>query len=54
MIVLGFVNLALVLFQLFTGLRIIKIPFSFHKRSGITLTITAFVHALIAISINLL
>lgn len=54
MIALGFVNLALVLFQLFTGMRMIKIPFSYHKISGIILTISAFVHGLIAISINLL
>ncbi|MFO8067938.1 MAG: hypothetical protein R6U11_10190 [Bacteroidales bacterium] len=52
MSILGIINLVLVLFQLFTGMRMIKIPFSIHKIAGITLSITAITHAFLALYFN--
>jgi len=42
---LGILNFLLILFQLGTGLRWIKAPFGVHKKSGLTLLISAAVHA---------
>ncbi|MBS4012487.1 MAG: hypothetical protein KGZ97_01835 [Bacteroidetes bacterium] len=50
MFYLGIINLVLVLFQVFTGMRAIKIPHSIHRISGIVLAITATVHGFIALS----
>lgn len=48
MFVLGFVNLGLVLFQVFTGMGAFKLPVSIHKISGIILACTATIHGVIA------
>ena len=46
---LGILNFLLILFQLGTGLRWIKVPFGVHKKSGLTLLISAAVHASLAV-----
>lgn len=48
-LLLGILNLLLILFQMSTGLRWIKVPFGVHKKSGITLFISATLHALFAL-----
>ncbi len=47
-LILGIINLLLILFQMSTGLRLIKMPFSVHKRSGMALLIIASLHGLLA------
>jgi len=47
-LILGVINLLLVLFQVSTGLRFLKVPFSVHKRTGILLLITALIHGALA------
>jgi len=49
----GLFNLALLLFQLLSGLHYIKVPFGVHKKTGITLVITAFIHGMLGIVSNL-
>lgn len=51
-IVLGIVNLFLVLIQLFSGLKVIRISFKYHKRFGILLAVGAVVHGLLALYMN--
>ena len=51
-LVLGFVNMILVLFQLSTGLRWIKVPFQMHKASGMVLFISAALHGFFAYLAN--
>jgi len=51
-IVLGIVNLILVLIQLFSGLKVIRISFKSHKRFGIVLVFGAIVHGLLALYTN--
>ncbi len=46
--VFGLINLFLVFFQLLTGLRVIKVSFLLHRRSGIALCFFASVHAILA------
>jgi hypothetical protein len=46
---LGIINFILVLFQVASGLRYIKMSFIAHKRAGIALLITATIHGAIAI-----
>ena len=36
-LILGFMNLGLLIFQLLTGLRYIKVSFGVHKKTGIAL-----------------
>ncbi len=48
-LILGICNLALILFQLTTGLRIIKVRLGVHKKTGITLLVVAAIHGLLAI-----
>ena len=45
----GIINLVLLLFQLSTGMRWIKVPFTTHRKSGIALMISAVIHASLAI-----
>jgi hypothetical protein len=45
---LGLINFLLLLFQLATGLRWIKVRFGVHKKTGITLFIIATIHGLLA------
>jgi len=44
-LILGFLNMILILFQLSTGLRWIKVPFGIHRRTGMILFISAALHA---------
>ena len=43
-LMLGFINLGLLIFQLLTGLRYIKVSFGVHKKTGIVLFACALVH----------
>lgn len=51
-LILGILNFILILFQLTTGLRIIKVRFGLHKKTGILLLITAIVHGTLAILVG--
>ena len=46
---LGVINLFLVLFQLLSGLKVLKVKYKTHKRMGILLFFTAFIHGIYAI-----
>jgi hypothetical protein len=48
-LILGICNFVLLLFQLVTGLRFIKVPFGTHKKIGMVLVFVAFVHGALAI-----
>ncbi|MFH0789227.1 MAG: hypothetical protein V2B13_16640 [Pseudomonadota bacterium] len=48
-LILGIVNFLLLLFQLATGLRWIKVPFGVHKKTGIVLFVMAAIHGLLGI-----
>ena len=48
-LVLGIINFALILFQLATGLRIIRVRLGIHKKIGILLLIVAAVHGTLAL-----
>lgn len=48
-LLLGILNFALILFQMSTGLRWIKVPFGVHRKSGGILFISATLHALLAL-----
>jgi hypothetical protein len=47
-LILGLINMILVLFQLSTGLRWIKVPFQTHRRTGMILFISAALHGFLA------
>jgi hypothetical protein len=47
-LILGFINMILILFQLSAGLRWIKVPFQVHRRSGMILFVRATLHAIFA------
>lgn len=47
-LILGIVNLALILFQLLTGLRYIKVRLGIHRKCGIILFCTAIIHGMLA------
>jgi hypothetical protein len=49
---LGVINFILILIQLLSGLRVLKMNFKLHKRLGITLFITASIHGTLAILVN--
>ena len=51
-LILGIINFILVLFQLASGLRFIKVPFGYHKNTGIVLSFTALVHGALAILVS--
>ena len=53
-LILGIINFILLIFQLSTGLRLLKVPFGVHKKTGITLFITATVHGALAIIANVM
>jgi hypothetical protein len=44
-LILGILNLFLLLFQLCTGMRWIKVAYKTHKRTGIVLLVSAIIHA---------
>ena len=48
-LILGICNFVLLLFQLVTGLRLIKVPFGTRKKAGMVLVFVAFVHGALAI-----
>jgi len=48
-LIFGIINLVLLLFQLSTGMRWIKVQFTTHRKSGIALLISAVIHAFLAI-----
>lgn len=48
----GILNFILILFQLLSGLRIIKVKYKTHKIFGIVLLFTASIHGIYAILIN--
>jgi len=48
-LILGLVNFLLLLFQISTGLRWIKMDFAVHRKTGITLFIIAVIHGTLAI-----
>jgi hypothetical protein len=48
-LILGVINFLLILFQLSSGLRLIKVSFLTHRKTGIVLLISASLHALFAI-----
>ncbi len=51
-LILGIVNLTLLLFQLSTGLRWIKVPMAIHRKTGITLLTTAMIHGTLALLLD--
>jgi len=51
-LILGLINMVLILFQLSSGLRWIKIPFGIHRRTGMILFATAALHAILAYLAN--
>ena len=51
-LILGILNFLLILFQLSSGLRLIKVPFGVHKRTGMTLFVSAALHATLALLSN--
>lgn len=51
--ILGVINFLLLLFQLFTGLRWIKVKFGVHRKTGILLFIVAFIHGSLGVLANL-
>ncbi|MCX5912465.1 MAG: hypothetical protein NTV04_11090 [Deltaproteobacteria bacterium] len=46
---LGIINFLLVLFQVSSGLRFLKIPFPLHRKTGLLLFFTALIHGGLAI-----
>ena len=49
LLVLGLLNMALLTFQLCSGLRWVKVPFGTHRATGITLFVTGLVHGALAL-----
>jgi hypothetical protein len=47
-LLLGMLNMVLILFQMSTGLRWIRVPIGVHKRTGMILFVSALVHAFLA------
>jgi len=52
-LILGVLNLMLVVFQLLTGLRLVKAPLTLHRKTGIALAVLAALHGALAVIINL-
>lgn len=51
-LILGIINMILILFQLSSGLRWIKVPFQMHRRTGMILFISAALHSILAYVAN--
>jgi len=47
--VLGIINFMLLLFQLFSGLRWIKVKFGVHRKTGILLFVVACIHGFLGL-----
>jgi hypothetical protein len=52
-LILGIINFLLLLFQLASGLRWIKVRFGVHRKTGMLLIIIAAIHGLLGILANL-
>ena len=48
-LLLGILNMLLILFQLSSGLHWIKVPLGLHRKTGITLLVSALLHATFAV-----
>jgi len=48
-LILGIGNFALILFQLATGLRLVKVRIGVHKKTGFTLLLLAIIHGTLAL-----
>lgn len=48
-LLLGILNFGLVVFQLLSGLRKIKLRFGIHKKTGIILTCSALIHGVLGL-----
>ena len=48
----GIINLFLVLFQVSSGLRFLKVSFAVHKKTGLLLLLTALIHGSLAIFLD--
>ena len=53
-LILGLINFLLLLFQLATGLRWIKVRFGVHKKTGILLFVLATIHGLLGLLANVI
>jgi len=51
-LILGLINMILILFQLSTGLRWIKVPFRMHRKTGVILLISAALHGILVYLTN--
>jgi hypothetical protein len=51
-LILGIINFLLLLFQLATGLRWIKVRFGVHKKTGILLLVLASIHGVLGVLAN--
>jgi hypothetical protein len=47
-VIIGIINLLLVLFQVSTGKRWLKVNFIWHRRLGVVLLVTVIIHAILA------
>jgi len=52
-LILGGINLLLLLFQLSSGMRWLKVKFGVHRKTGILLFISASIHGFLGILVNL-
>ncbi len=43
----GIINMILIIFQLLSGLRYIKVPFGVHRKTGILLVFCAIIHGIL-------
>lgn len=51
-LVFGLLNLALIVFQLLSGLRVIKVPMAVHRGTGILLCVCAVIHGAFAFLVS--
>ena len=51
-LILGLMNLGVLVFQLLTGLRVVKVRIGIHKKSGIFLFVLALIHGALGILAN--
>jgi hypothetical protein len=47
-LLLGLLNMLLIVFQLLSGLRVLRLPMVIHRRTGMALVVTALLHAMLA------
>ncbi|MGV7931304.1 MAG: hypothetical protein AB2L13_20770 [Spirochaetota bacterium] len=47
-LILGLLNMLLIVFQLLSGLRVLRLPMVIHRRTGMALVVTALLHAVLA------